>query len=164
MGRSTTNIIREVFCRHKQFISLRGISVAITFAKLCNVQKSWMNINLGISHQMMHKILIVVYMEKKWISKVFFSEGSKTSKYAGVTWNNNIKKWQVQLVHNKKKCYGGYFDNEEHAAMKVNLLCDKYESERKNPMINIDLDVIQKVIHSLSIIYENLEQNLFALD
>jgi len=26
-------------------------------------------------------------------------------------------------MHNKKTYYGGYFDNEEHAAMSVNLLC-----------------------------------------
>ena len=52
--------------------------------------------------------------------------------------------------HNKKRYYGGYFDNEEQAAMKVNLLCDKYEIERMNPMINITMDEIQQsVIHSL---------------
>ena len=54
-------------------------------------------------------------------------------------------------MHNKKLYYGGYFDNEEQAAMKVNLLCDKHGKERKNPMIDIKLDAIQQVIHSLSI-------------
>ena len=53
------------------------------------------------------------------------------------------------MTHNKKICYGGYFDNEEQAAMSVNLLCNKYGKERKNPMIDIEMDAIQQVIHSL---------------
>ena len=52
------------------------------------------------------------------------------------------------MTHKKKKYYGGLFDNEEHAAMKVNLLCDKYGIERKNPMIDINPNVIKQVIHS----------------
>ena len=52
-------------------------------------------------------------------------------------------------MHNKKIYFGGYFDNEEQAAMKVNLLCDKNEMERRNPMIDKENDVIQQVIHSL---------------
>ena len=76
---------------------------------------------------------------------------NQTSKYNGVCWNANAKKWQVQLGHNKKQCYGGNFDNEEHAAMKVNLLCDKYGKQRINPTINIESDLIQGVTSSLSI-------------
>ena len=91
---------------------------------------------------------------KKRISqKNYFFEGkNKTSKYTGVTWNKNYKSWQAQLAHNKKQYYGRNFDNEEHAAMKVNLLCDKYGIQRKNPTIMLEPDAIQKkVIHSLSI-------------
>ena len=56
------------------------------------------------------------------------------------------------MIHKGKNYYGGYYDNEEHAAMKINLLCDKYEIERKNPTIEIGPDVMQQsVIHSLSI-------------
>jgi len=80
--------------------------------------------------------------------------GNKTSIYAGVTWNKNHKCWKVQLTlqHNYKKQYfGGYFDNEEHAAMKVNLLCDKFEQERKNPMIAIKSNLIQRVLNRTSI-------------
>ena len=54
---------------------------------------------------------------------------------------------------NGKVYYGGYFDNEEHAAMIVNLLCDEYGIKRKNLTINIDSE-IRKVIHSLSIAHE----------
>merc|ERR1712096_117318 len=68
-----------------------------------------------------------------------------TSIYRGVSWNNNAKKWQAELTHNKKQCYGGLFDNEEHAAMKVNLLCDRLGIKYKNPMIDIEPDKIQTV-------------------
>ena len=54
-------------------------------------------------------------------------------------------------MHNKKSYLGGLFDDEKQAAMSVNLLCDKYGKERKNPMIKIELDAIQQVIHSLCI-------------
>ena len=55
------------------------------------------------------------------------------------------------MKHNKKLYYGGYFDNEKQAAMKVNSLCDKFEKERKNPMIIIESDEIQQVMDSSSI-------------
>jgi len=79
---------------------------------------------------------------------------NKTSKYIGVIWNKHCKKWRVQLVHNKKKLCGGYFDSEENAAMKVNLMCDKIEKERKNPMINIHLDEIRQTTKSKMHQYE----------
>jgi len=69
---------------------------------------------------------------------------NKTSIYNGVSWNNANKKWEVKLMHNKKRYTGGHFDNEEQAAMKVNLLCDKLEIERKNPTINIKSNTIQQ--------------------
>jgi len=75
---------------------------------------------------------------------------NKTSKYHGVSWNNNDKKWQTELMHKKKKYYGGYFDNEEHAAMKVNILCDNCEIRRKNLTIDIDLHAIQKIQNTTS--------------
>merc|ERR1711925_58010 len=51
---------------------------------------------------------------------------------------------EATLKYNKKKCYGGQFENEEHAAMKVNLLCDEYETKRQNPTIEIKPEIIQK--------------------
>merc|ERR1712034_210801 len=75
---------------------------------------------------------------------------NKTSIYTGVTWNKNEKCWQVQLQKNNTIYYGGHFDNEDQAAMKVNILCDKYGIERKNPMINIHLDVIQQIQNQTS--------------
>jgi len=76
---------------------------------------------------------------------------SQTSKYTGVSWNSNIKKWKTQLYHKKKEYHGGYFDNEEHAAMSVNLLCDEYEIKRKNSMIDIDLNTIPQVLQSTKV-------------
>jgi hypothetical protein len=65
-----------------------------------------------------------------------------SSKYTGVSWNKNRKNWETKLMYNKQHYYGGNFDNEEKAAMKVNLLCDKLGIERKNP--NLKLDKIQQ--------------------
>jgi len=73
-----------------------------------------------------------------------------TSIYTGVSWDKRDKKWAAQLTHNKKLYHGGNFDAEECAAMKVNLLCDKYEIERKNPMIEIKLDAVQQVENQTS--------------
>jgi len=66
----------------------------------------------------------------------------QTSKYTGVYWNKGSKKWRAQLTHNNKQYYGGNSDNEDHAAMKVNLLCDNIEIKRKNPAV--DKDAYQK--------------------
>merc|ERR1712034_102767 len=60
------------------------------------------------------------------------------------------KKWHAQLMHQHKKHYGGLFDNEEDAAMSVNLLCDDYEVERKNPKINLKLFEAYQVQNSIS--------------
>jgi hypothetical protein len=75
---------------------------------------------------------------------------NQTSKYTGVCWNNNSKQWQARLMHNRKVHYGGLFDDEEQAAMKINLLCDKNGRERKNPMIDIDPDAIQQIPNQTS--------------
>ena len=85
--------------------------------------------------------MTIVHGKRKISENLDFSEvPNKTSIYAGVSWKKDNKKWQAQLAYNKKIYYGGLFDNEEHAAMKVNLLCDKFEMERTNLMINIALD------------------------
>ena len=77
---------------------------------------------------------------------------NQASNYKGVYWKKDHKKWQAQLNHKKNQYYfGGYYDNEEHAAMKVNLLCDKYGIERQNPTIIIEPNAIQQVIDLLYI-------------
>ena len=77
-----------------------------------------------------------------------------TSDYAGVSWIAG--KWQAELLQDKKKYYGGLFDNEEDAAMKVDelcdqfcmKLCDKLCAEDKNLRNNINLNkTMQVIIH-----------------
>jgi len=80
----------------------------------------------------------------------------KTSQYYGVSRRKGKQKWEAQLMHDKKNYYGGYFDNEEHAAMSVNLLCDKYEIARRNPMINIKADIIQQLLKNQTSMYNGV--------
>jgi len=75
---------------------------------------------------------------------------NQTSKYTGVSLKKDTKKWQSQLTANKKKYYGGLFNKEEDVAMKVNLLCEKYELKRKNPIIDIELFEDEQVRDSTS--------------
>merc|ERR1711925_11781 len=55
-----------------------------------------------------------------------------------------------------KKYCGGHFDYEKHAAMKVNLLCDKLGKQRKNPMVDIEFDAIEQKTKSNQSKAENL--------
>jgi hypothetical protein len=94
-------------------------------------------------------------MEKKYhLNIILFEIQNTTSKFNGVSWRTDCKKWRGDLNYNRKQYYGGYFDNEEHAAMKVNLLCDEHGIIRKNLTIDAKPDVIQKVIYTLSIVHE----------
>ena len=129
--------------------------VVITFVRFHNVYKYMMIIEFGTIHQIMHTISmdinnIYCTCKKKdtCISKVLFvcEVPNTTSKYTGVCWNKDLKQWKARLMHKGKEHFGGYFDNEEHAAMKVNLLCDKIEIQRKNPTIMIESNAIQRVI------------------
>jgi len=81
-----------------------------------------------------------------------------SSQYNAVYWNEDKKRWQVQLTYNKKRFFGGLFDNEKHAAMKVNLLCDILGIERKNRMIDIEFDTIRQV-HILTSQYIGISWN-----
>ena len=76
-----------------------------------------------------------------------------------MSWKASHKKWQTRLKNNGKKYFGGYFDNEEHAAMKINLLCDEHGIIRKNLTIGEETDVIQKVIYTLFIMHEKNKVN-----
>ncbi len=44
-----------------------------------------------------------------------YKKRKPTSKYAGVGWHKNIKKWQVRIVINKELLHLGYFETEEQA-------------------------------------------------
>ena len=57
------------------------------------------------------------------------------------------------MTHNGKRYCAGVFDDEKHAAMKLNLLCDKFGIQRKNSMIDIEFDAIRQVTHPLCKIF-----------
>ena len=52
------------------------------------------------------------YNSSKTIKRI---EGKTSSKYIGVTWNKQAKKWQPQIQINKKRIYLGLFKNEYDA-------------------------------------------------
>jgi len=78
---------------------------------------------------------------------------NQTSKYNGVYWNKQCRKWRAYFRNNKKQYHGGMFASEEQAAMKVNLFCDKFDVERKNPTIDMQIDVIQQIRNQTSTYY-----------
>ena len=53
----------------------------------------------------------------------------KTSKYKGVSFDSYMQKWKVSLKYHRKKLHGGYYDNEEEAALCYNELAKKYFGE-----------------------------------
>jgi len=82
------------------------------------------------------------------------------SKYTGVSWNKYCQIWLAHFQFNKKIYFAGYFDIEEHAAMKVNLVCDKFELERKNPTVDLDPDTIMIRQKTKSKMYRSKAQNI----
>jgi len=60
----------------------------------------------------------------------------KTSKYKGVTWNKQCKKWRAFINIAKEFKDGGTYDDELEAAKKVNQMCDTFQIKRKN----VDVD------------------------
>merc|ERR1712034_4280 len=105
-----------------------------------NEEQAAIKVNLMCDELEMDRKNPMIKMELGSIEKV----PNKTSIYTGVSWYKDRNKWRVDLIHNKKRYSGGLFDNEEQAAMKVNLMCDELEMDRKNPMINIRTNAIQQ--------------------
>jgi len=50
---------------------------------------------------------------------------NSSSKYLGVSWNKDEKKWQVSIMKNRKKTHVGYFHNEEEGAIAYNEIAPK---------------------------------------
>jgi hypothetical protein len=63
-----------------------------------------------------------------------------TSKYMGVSWNSNSKKWNTSILIEKKTLYASY-DKEEHAAHQYNIWLKEYNLEH---LVNINIIPIQK--------------------
>jgi hypothetical protein len=54
---------------------------------------------------------------------------AKTSKYKGVSWKKNKRKWQAQIGFQKKDIYLGYFRDEIDAAKAYDRAAMKYHKE-----------------------------------
>jgi len=71
-----------------------------------------------------------------------------SSKYKGVVWHKQHKKWMTTVCWNSKQFSGGEYRDELDAAKRVNQLCDELEIKRKNP--EVDTVLKPKVINSTS--------------
>jgi len=90
-----------------------------------------------------HRKILPVY--HKLIQSDDDEAQNQNSKYHGVTWNKNCNKWRALFTNNTNTYVGGFFDDQKSAAMSINLLCDKYRTERQNPTINLESDKIQQI-------------------
>jgi len=61
----------------------------------------------------------------------------KISQYNGVYWNKEIQKWYAMLSLISKKQYGGVFNDETHAAKRVNEMCKENGILPQNPGISV---------------------------
>lgn len=52
--------------------------------------------------------------------KALYQKSVTHSKYKGVTWHKQHKKWMAQIICNRKKTHLGYFDSEIEAAKAYN--------------------------------------------
>ena len=61
-------------------------------------------------------------------------EAVKPSKYRGVSWNKQSKRWQVRIHANGKQKHLGYFEDETEAAEAYNRAAVKLQEVR--PILN----------------------------
>ena len=80
-------------------------------------------------------------------------ENLASSKYLGVSWDKQNKKWKASFNYNKKKVHIGFFTNQNDAAKAVNWKCKELKIPIKNPEVVGVLDdeqLKQKVMTFLS--------------
>merc|ERR1712034_9770 len=66
-----------------------------------------------------------------------YQKKEKTSKYKGVYWHKETRKWNVHFCSkNQKRKHGGLFDDELDAAKRVNQLCEELGIPAQNPEVS----------------------------
>ena len=88
----------------------------------------------------------------------FFNENKGPSKYVGVYWNKERKKWKASFFHKKEHIYIASFENEKDAAKAVNWKCGELKISMKNPELgSLDIEAVERlklnVIGFLSFIF-----------
>ena len=77
---------------------------------------------------------------------VFLFENTFSSKYVGVCWIKENRKWLSRVQHNGETHSIGYFEIEEDAAKAVNLKCQELNIQLKNPGVGVlDNDTLKKL-------------------
>ncbi len=66
----------------------------------------------------------------------------KTSKYRGVFFSSQTKKWIAKIVFNKHSFFGGYYANEKLAAMAFDLL--SIDKHGENAMTNFPKETYER--------------------
>ena len=89
-----------------------------------------------------------------------------TSKYKGVSWNKNEKKWEARLKVNGKHLFLGYFNNEDDAGQayndkvrrlgfeKVSVMNDTPQERARK---NIQFDPLQSEMNHIKDLFLNIE-------
>ena len=83
---------------------------------------------------------------------VFLFEKGSSSKYFGVSWVKERKKWTCVFFLNGERHYAGSFKIEEDAAKAVNLKCQELNITLKNPSVGVlDYEILKKLKKKVSL-------------
>jgi hypothetical protein len=82
------------------------------------------------------------------LSLVFLFENGGSSKYCGVYWTKESKKWRAFIQHNGRQHHIGTFEIEEDAAKAVNLKCQELNIALKNPGVGENIFVCKRVLNN----------------
>lgn len=117
----------------------------IEAGKTYNMQALFFNKNKNSSYTL-NDIPGYITVEKDIITeKEAKKQSNKTSKYFGVTFSNQNKKWRALLVYDKKQVHIGFFTDEIEAAKQYNK-----KAQELNDMINSNND--KRTLYKLNVV------------